>query len=329
VLIHNLAVRAVANQSVRLLVEVHSGNELRPRWWSEMLQDVLALRELYGEACEVKLATVVRRPLEHILSLHNYAVRGQVPLCVWEPVTSPQLRLLFGLPLGAASARAQMTCAHLDAISTMLRAHFDVVGVLDEFELTVSALVDTFGLQAPAMLSWANTAGDRLRSYALAGGVVRCQGSAGQMAPMHALLRKRIERSARNARTLRRQNPKTRLSCREYACSFNGSTSLTNRVWHDEYCKGQGGTPAAVLRRLCAQQARCAAEEHLAQSREQVASLLAHLAEEEAARKEESAAMDALRGLLCQLQVRQRALPDGSGGVPRTARAVYLGRRAP
>ena len=76
------------------------------------------------------------------------------------------------------------------------------------------------------------------------------------------------------------------------------------------------------------QQARCAAESQLAETREQVQGLLKHLSETEKARKEEASTLAALRGLLEQIQVENTGLKEQNASLVSECRTLS-GREMP
>ena len=76
------------------------------------------------------------------------------------------------------------------------------------------------------------------------------------------------------------------------------------------------------------QQARCAAEAQLAETREQVQGLLKHLSETERARKEEAGTLAALRGLLEQIQGENRGLKEQNASLVEQCRQL-TGREMP
>lgn len=157
VLVQNLAARAEAQSPVRLLVELHAGGGSQHHMWSTLLPDILALRRLFAErfaflgadGCPVRLATMFRRPLEHALSLHHFAIHGRAPLCLWPPPSSLQLRLLLGLPYDSARLRAHLSVAHLRAAWRLVDASFDAVGTLEQWWLSMAAIIGAFGLGRP------------------------------------------------------------------------------------------------------------------------------------------------------------------------------------
>ena len=76
------------------------------------------------------------------------------------------------------------------------------------------------------------------------------------------------------------------------------------------------------------QQARCAAEEQLAETRTQVQGLLQHLNETEKARKEEAQTLSALRGLLEQIQRENQGLKEQNASLVAQCRQLS-GREMP
>lgn len=71
-----------ALDGLRILAEVH-GKGTEQTVATRILPDVLALKELLGGRCEVKIVSMVRHPVDLYLSWHQHWVSGLVPLCMW------------------------------------------------------------------------------------------------------------------------------------------------------------------------------------------------------------------------------------------------------
>lgn len=227
ILLQNLVLRSQMNHSLRLLVEIHTGPTVHPQTFLEQIPDILALRKLYEPKCHVKLFTILREPLNQIISLHNYAIRGQVPLCVWNPTPNPQLRLLFGYTYGAAMHRKTLNDADLSIMSNTLREHFDVVGRLDSWWESVSRIADILGIsRASVAIKNMNVA--RPPS---------------QRISMLNLIQKRMKKSSRNANILGRNM----LQCQEYGCILHGRNIYKRTTWIDSMCTVDA---SVVLERL-------------------------------------------------------------------------------
>ncbi|KAG8465770.1 hypothetical protein KFE25_005340 [Diacronema lutheri] len=248
VLVQNLVARAEAQTGVRLLVELHAGGGSHHAMWSQLLPDILALRQLFAErfahlgplGCPVRLATMFRSPVEQSLSLHHYSINGRAPLCLWPPPSSLQLRLLLGLPYDAATHREHLSAAHLRAAWGLVSRAFDAVGLVELWWESMAELFGAFALRRP-IVPTVNVAAHKSGAGSFAATArLRCDA---RHEPSISFVARRMNSSAHTARSIARHEP-SRGAVRR------GARGAGERVGAERTvrCKGMGCLlPAAVL----------------------------------------------------------------------------------
>ena len=146
-----------ALDGLRILAEVH-GKGTEQTVATRILPDVLALKELLGGRCEVKIVSMVRHPVDLYLSWHQHWVSGLVPLCMWQPLPNIQARMVVGSDHfwragGDLSKEHGVQAFHGKGSEYMQRlalgvlSMYDFVGVMEHFDESVLLLADEVGLQ--------------------------------------------------------------------------------------------------------------------------------------------------------------------------------------
>jgi len=132
---------------------------------SALLKDAAALRERTkthssgggggnGDRCRVVLATIVRHPVEQLLSAWQYTEGGPGNLAVAPFVAGYPPDLLLGVDSSTSAARqgegatanATLRQATVDLAEQQLWSQFDVVGFTERFDATLLRIADAFGV---------------------------------------------------------------------------------------------------------------------------------------------------------------------------------------
>lgn len=123
---------------------------------SPLLQETVALRERAKGGCRVVLATIVRHPVDQLLSAWQYTEGGPSNLDLAPFVAGYPPDLLMGVGSdasvggqgddGGATANATARQATVDLAEKHLWSQFDVVGFTERFDATLLRIADTFGV---------------------------------------------------------------------------------------------------------------------------------------------------------------------------------------